>query len=171
MRISALMHKLLIEKGMDGFSVTELRDASMLIRNDNIDSSEARKQVYRQILRFIKKDWLRYEGNGHKKKYYQTNLFRTLQFVPKLEMLEVNMLSSSSSYTVLHNERSQYKGELEVIRREIREYQSLNRRFPELQQNLSPLLEQAKDRSVHLHGKINVLENVLQTLSGTNAKY
>ena len=74
-------------------------------------------------------------------------------------MLEVNMLSSSSSYTVLHNERSQYKGELEVIRREIREYQSLNRRFPELQQNLSPLLEQAKDRSVHLHGKINVLEN------------
>ena len=163
-KVSAVMHKLLIEKEMDGFSVIELRDASISISNDHTEPDEARKIVYRQILRFIKNDWLRSEGTGQKKRYFQTDLFKTLQVAPKPEAVEVE-ISSMTDYSILRRERSQYKGELEIVLGEIEEYQSLNHRFPELKVKLTPFLEQAKERSAHLLGKVNVLTNVLKTLS------
>ncbi|MGF1701452.1 hypothetical protein L4D09_14230 [Photobacterium makurazakiensis] len=163
-KVSAVMHKLLIEKEMDGFSVIELRDASISISNDHTEPDEARKIVYRQILRFMKNDWLRSEGTGQKKRYFQTDLFKTLQVAPKPEAIEIDT-PSIPDYSVLIRERSQYKGELEIILGEIEEYQSLNHRFPELRGKLTPLLEQAKERSAQLLGKVNVLTNVLKTLS------
>ncbi|PSU42858.1 hypothetical protein C9J12_28590 [Photobacterium frigidiphilum] len=163
-KVSAVMHKLLIEKEMDGFSVIELRDASISISNDHTEPDEARKIVYRQILRFIKNDWLRSEGTGQKKRYFQTDLFKTLQVAPKPEAVEIE-ISSMTDYSILRRERSQYKGELEIVLGEIEEYQSLNHRFPELKVKLTPFLEQAKERSAHLLGKVNVLTNVLKTLS------
>lgn len=48
-KISAMMHKLLIEKEMDGFSVVELRDAFISTDNSGTDPDEARRMVYRQI--------------------------------------------------------------------------------------------------------------------------
>ena len=53
-KISAIMHKLLIEKGMDRFSVIELRDASLSISDFRKEPDEARKRLYRQILRFVR---------------------------------------------------------------------------------------------------------------------
>ena len=47
------MHKLLIEKEMDGFTVVELRNASISIDSSFVDLDDARRKVYRQILRFM----------------------------------------------------------------------------------------------------------------------
>ncbi|MEZ8296858.1 hypothetical protein AB6C40_21625 [Vibrio splendidus] len=163
-KVSAVMHKLLIEKEMDGFSVIELRDASISISNDHTEPDKARKVVYRQILRFIKNDWLRSEGTGQKKRYFQTDLFKTLQVAPKPEAVEVEV-PPTTDYTILRREHSQYKGELEIVLGEIEKYQSLNHRFPELRGKLAPDFELAKERSAHLLGKVNVLTNVLKILS------
>ncbi|CAK3469122.1 Transcriptional regulator VspR [Vibrio crassostreae] len=163
-KISAIMHKLLIEKEMDGFSVTELRDASISISSDHTEPGEARKIVYRQILRFIQNDWLKSEGTGQKKRYFQTELFKTLRVAPKPEVVEIE-IPSINDYSILRRERSQYKGELEIVLGEIEEYQSLSHRFPELKVKLAPPLERAKERSAHLIGKVNVLTNVLKTLT------
>ncbi|HHX8488613.1 hypothetical protein [Vibrio parahaemolyticus] len=163
-KISAVMHKLLIEKGMDGFSVVELRDASLSIEFTGSDLDEARKKVYRQILRFEKNNWLRSEGSGRKKRYFQTDLFKRLRLVPKPEIVRVT-LSSTPDYSILSHERNEYEGELEILLGEIEEYRSLNTRFPELEPKLAPLLKQAKERSGHLLGKVNVLTNVIRTLS------
>ncbi|MGF1827456.1 hypothetical protein [Vibrio splendidus] len=163
-KISAVMHKLLIEKGMDGFSVIELRDASLLATDSGVDPDEARKRIYRQILRFTKNNWLTSEGKGQQKRYYQTNLFRSLQSLPKRETTKFKT-SLNPDYAVLRREHSQYKAELEIVLGEIEEYQSINRRFPELEPRLNLLLEQAKERSVNLLGKVNVLTNVIKTIS------
>ncbi|GAM75653.1 response regulator [Vibrio ishigakensis] len=48
---------------------------------------------------------------------------------------------------------------------EIDEYQSIIRRFEELEVKLEPLLEQARERSAQLLGKVNVLNTVINTLS------
>ena len=48
-KISAVMHKLLIEKRMDGFSVMEARDVSLNDGCGTPNLDEARKKVYRQI--------------------------------------------------------------------------------------------------------------------------
>ncbi|ANQ29349.1 hypothetical protein BA894_23510 [Vibrio natriegens] len=163
-KISAMMHKLLIENEMDGFSVIELRDAYLSASDCGMDPDEARRMVYRQILRFTKNDWLLSEGKGQKKRYYQTNLFKSHQFHPKTHTAQLRLLSSAD-YSVLNREHSQYKAELEIVLSEIDEYKSLNLRFPELETRLSPLLEQAKERSVKLLGKVNVLTNALNALS------
>ncbi|NOI25726.1 hypothetical protein [Vibrio mediterranei] len=162
-KISAEMHKLLIERRMDGFSVIELRDALVSIGDTNLDLDDARRRVYRQILRFLKNNWLRSEGSGRQKRYFQTDLFKTLLVTPKKSSVDVGM-ASASDYSVLIHERNQYKAELEIVLGEIEEYQSLNSRFPELEFKLTPLLEEAKERSAHLFGKVNVLTNVINTL-------
>lgn len=71
MKISAEMYKLLIERTMDGFSVIELRDEFIALKGPFVDPDEARKKVYRQILRFIKKGWLRSEGSGRQKNTFR----------------------------------------------------------------------------------------------------
>ncbi len=164
MKISTEMYKLLIERTMDGFSVIELRDEFIALKGSNTDSDEARKKVYRQILRFIKEGWLRSEGTGRQKRYFQTETFKALPVEPKSVKNNIE-IALSHDYSVLTSERNQYKGELEIVLGEIDEYRSLNKRFPELELKLIPLLDEAKERSAYLLGKINGLTNVLKTLS------
>ncbi|WP_045395418.1 hypothetical protein [Vibrio campbellii] len=165
-KISVIMHKLLIEKGMDGFSVIELRDASLSICDHSKEPDGARKRLYRQILRFVRKGWLESEGEGRDKRYFQTDLFRSLTVNPKVERKNTPYpVKFPSDYSVLYQEHNQYKAELEIVLGEIDEYQSLNRRFPELEHRLNPMLQQARERSAHLLGKVNVLTNVINTIS------
>ncbi|MCD6670019.1 hypothetical protein LT068_13155 [Vibrio cholerae] len=55
-KINGVMYKLLIERGIDSFSVIELRNASLAIDGMTQDPDEARKRLYRQIYHFEKKD-------------------------------------------------------------------------------------------------------------------
>ena len=59
----------IVEKGMDGFSVIELRDASLSVSDLRKEPDEARKRLYRQILRFVRNGWLQSEGEGRDKRY------------------------------------------------------------------------------------------------------
>lgn len=163
MKISDEMHELLIEREMNGFLVVELRDAFVSIDDSYVDLDDARRKVYRQLLRLVKNNWLRVEGTGQKKRYFQTDLFKGLQFDVASENSNV-IISAVSDYSVLRYERNQYKGELEIVFGEISEYQSLCGRFPELEPMLAPLLEQAKEHSAQLLGKVNVLTSVLNKL-------
>lgn len=163
-RISAMMHKLLIENKIDGFSVVELRDAFVSYDKSGIDSAEARRIVYRQIRRFSDNNWLKSEGKGQKKKYFQTSLFKELQVESKAQK-PLFRSSEKPNYSILISERNQNKAELEIMLSEIDEYQSIIRRFEELEVKLEPLLEQARERSAQLLGKVNVLNTVINTLS------
>lgn len=82
---------------------------------------------------------------------------------PKLGNVDIE-IASSHDYSVLVSERNQYKGELEIVLGEIDEYQSLKVRFPELEPKLIMLLDEAKERSAYLLGKVNGLTNVLKML-------
>ncbi|MDF4350665.1 hypothetical protein P3435_23355, partial [Vibrio parahaemolyticus] len=103
MKISAEMYKLLIERTIDDFSVTELRDEFIVLRGFHIDADEARKKVYRQILRFMKHGWLRSEGSGHQKRYFQTEAFKAIQVEPKLVNVDIE-IASDQGYSVLTSE-------------------------------------------------------------------
>lgn len=167
LKISDEMHNLLIEKEMDGFLVVELRDAFVSIDDSYVDLDDARRKVYRQLLRLVKNNWLRVEGTGQQKRYFQTDLFKGLQIDTASDKTKVTF-STSSDYSVLRHERNQYKGELEIVFGEINEYQSLCSRFPELEPRLLPLLEQAREHSAQLLGRVNVLTSVLKTLCEDN---
>ncbi|MBF4249528.1 MULTISPECIES: hypothetical protein [Vibrio] len=165
-KISAVMHKLLIEKRMDGFSVMEMRDALINLKEAAQNPDEARKRVYRQIWQYQKRNWLRSEGEGRRKRYFQTKVFKDLDVAPRKKAKRETLIKESApDYSVLLRESNEYKGELEIVLGEIDEYHSLKCRFPELESRLVPLLQQARERSAQLLGKMNGLENVLKTLS------
>ncbi|EKO3569966.1 hypothetical protein P0F09_003205 [Vibrio metschnikovii] len=169
-KMNALMYQLLFEKKMDNFSVVEIRDALLSLKGVEQDPQEGRKFIYRQILLLEKKGWLSSEGEGKKKKYFQTKLLKSLDIISRECSSSKILISQSSTsvrdrYSVLMIERGEYQGELEIILGEIEEYQSLIQRFPELSSQIKPLLKLARERSALLLGKINVLTNVLMSLS------
>lgn len=160
------MHKLLIENGLDGFTVLEARDLWLSVDDKKLNSSEARKKVYRAIFNFEKKNWLRYEGSGPRKRYFQTEQFKEQPDYGGLNHQSgINHETTDQDYSVLLNERNEYKGELEIVLGEVDEYQSIISRFPDLQSRLAPIHQQAKERAAMLLGKINALTTVLNTLS------
>lgn len=165
-RISAIMHKLLIEHGLDGFTILEARDLWLTIDDTYSDSSEARKKVYRAIYNFEKNNWLRCEGFGRGKRYFKTEQFKEL---PDCKVSghppEINSSISDQDYSVLVNECNEYKGELEIVLGEVDEYQSIVSRFPNLESRLAPIHQQAKERAALLLGKINALTTTLNTLT------
>jgi hypothetical protein len=164
-KINKLMHKLLIENEIDGFTVTELRDHSLKLAVLTTDSVEARKRIYRQILSFEAKEWLSYEGTGRNKRYYVTEKFKAIASVPPRERHPVPKEAVAQDYSILEEERNSYQGELEIILGEVEEYQSLQSRFPELSTVIGSQLERARERSAKLLGKVNALTAAINALS------
>ncbi len=121
--------------------------------------------MYRSILHFEKKCWLRTEGSGRAKRYFQTVQFKELhKNVTTNNQVNTKSQALVQDYSILNNERNEYKGELEIVLGEVDEYQSVISRFPELENKLAPLHQQAKERAALLLGKVNVLTKVLNTL-------
>ncbi|EPV2528460.1 hypothetical protein ACV28K_000959 [Vibrio alginolyticus] len=164
-KINGVMYKLLIERGIDGFSVVELRDASLSMDDTSLDPNEARKRLYRQIYHFEKNGWLVSKSYGRNKRYFVSDMFKTMSIEPKKRPSPVKDDSlQSDNYSVLESELIQHNRNLEIVLGEIEEYQSLCVRFPSLDKPIAVMLQKARSRSAHLIGKVNVLRNVLGTM-------
>ncbi|WP_102523693.1 hypothetical protein [Vibrio tapetis] len=165
-KISADMHKLLIEKRMDGFSIVEAREASLSGKAMPNELGKYHQRIYRQIWQLEKKNWLRSEGYGKSKRYFKTAVFESFQFHLKTNNKRSYAAENiNSNYSVLVYERNEAQGELEVVLGEIEEYRSLKNRFPELESRLTPFQEDATERSARLLSRVNVLTKVLKTLT------
>ncbi|MFB2656324.1 hypothetical protein [Shewanella xiamenensis] len=171
-KINAIMYKLLIEKEMDAFSIIEARDALLQIESSNLDANEIRKKIYRQLWLFQRNGWLKSAGSGRLKRFYVTDEFRKLSIVSKKNTLAASSrrqkqrsIGNENEYFVLVKERKEHEGELKIVLGEIDEYRALQTRFPTLEDTIAPLLQCSKLRSAELLGKVNVLTNVLKSLS------
>ncbi|WP_217515157.1 hypothetical protein [Vibrio metschnikovii] len=171
-RINPYMFNLLIEKGMDDFSVIDARDA--LLNSSVIFPSkdDARKYIYKQLLSFEEKGWLSTIGTHRSKRYHQTSDFKALTVEPRVaskNKVNVDPIVTQTADTplmVLEQEKKQYEGELAITLGEIEEYQSLLTRFPHSRQKMQPLFNAARERSAKLLGKINALTNWIQVVQG-----
>lgn len=166
------MYKLLIEKEMDDFSIIEARDALLQIETTDLDANEARKKVYRHLSLFQRNGWLNSIGSGRQKRFYVTDEFRELSVVSKKDTSAASSrrqkqcsTNYKNDYFVLVKERKEHEGELKIVLGEIDEYRALQTRFPTLEDTIAPLLQRSKLRSAELLGKVNVLTNVLKSLS------
>ncbi|MEZ9603378.1 hypothetical protein AB4274_09120 [Vibrio sp. 10N.261.55.A10] len=167
-RINPHMFNLLIEKGMDNFSVTEARDALLNGTSAFPSKDDARKYVYKQLLSFEEKGWLSVIGVRRDKRYHQTNEFKALTIEPrsgrnrKAKVDSTDIQIPECSLNALEREKKQHEGELAITLGEIEEYQSLLTRFPNNKQDMQPLFNAARERSAKLLGRINALTNWMQ---------
>ncbi|HIF9528068.1 TPA: hypothetical protein ACX6S4_000391 [Photobacterium damselae] len=164
-RINPDMFNLLIENGMDNFSVIEARDALLNGTSTFPSRDDARKYVYRQLLSFEEKGWLSVTGTRRDKIFHQTNKFKSLTIEPRTSRKRKDTYGSmtgqvlDSSIKTLEQEKKQHEGELAITLGEIEEYQSLLIRFPNSKQDIQPLFNVARERSAKLLGRINALTN------------
>ncbi|MFO3907123.1 hypothetical protein [Enterobacter sp. 186315] len=174
-RLHPYIYNLLIEKDFKEFSATHLRDALLQITDEYSQVSEARKFIYRQLLRlealgFICKIDI---GDGRSKKFYKkTELFYSTTFtsgkIPKntrLQSVPTAVDAAPSDVEIFLNdirkEKVIHEAKLAVVLSEIEEYQSLMERFPNKKSYLTGLYQQAKNQSAILLGRVTALSKVL----------
>ncbi len=174
-RLHPYVYNLLIEKDFKEFSATHLRDALLKITDEYSQVSEARKFIYRQLLRLealgliCKID----KSDGRSKRLYKkTELFYSTTFtsgkIPKnsrLQTVPAKVDTEASDVDIFLNglkkEKLIHEAKLAVVLSEIEEYQSLMERFPTKRTYLTDLYQQAKNQSAALLGRVTALSKVL----------
>lgn len=166
------IYSLLIEKECNGFTIVELRDELLTVTDKYQDIDEARKFIYRQTTALERKDLLTSKGSGRRKKYFKTELFNNATFVAKQAVIQQE--KSISSHTdnqisplveTLLNEKKQFEAELAILLGEVDEYKALQKRFPEHLRLFYSALDDAKNNSAKLLGKVNALTTILASLN------
>ncbi|WP_391488802.1 hypothetical protein [Leclercia tamurae] len=183
-KLHPYIYNLLIQKDFKDFSATQLRDALLKITDEYSQVSEARKFIYRQLLRlealgFICKIE---KSDGRTKKFYKkTELFYSTTFtlgkIPKnsrLQTVPATIDSAVSEVDIflkdIQKEKVIYEAKLAVVLSEIEEYQSLMDRFPTKKSYLTDLYLQAKIQSAALLGRVTALSKVLGQDSNEHQK-
>ncbi|HCE2181054.1 TPA: phage tail tape measure protein [Vibrio parahaemolyticus] len=165
--LNEYIYTLLIEKGLDGFTVPCLRDELLKITREFNDVVEARKFLYRNLLQLEQKGLLQTKGQGRKKTYHKSELFKTTEFKPKKRKPQkVKAVTKSPDGTVSFDElvleRRKYEAELAIALAEIEEFQLLSKRLPSQKSSLLRLSEETREKSVRYLAKINVINQALK---------
>ena len=173
--MNVYLHFLLVIKQMNGFTVTEAKDALLDEKSEFTDEVETRKFVYRQLTRSVEKGLLERADNlndGVKKTLYsKTDLFFAAKVEPLIRGRKikkekpqhiVDKTGNDIDYQqVLKKELMAYEIDLSTVFEEAKEYKRLTERFPKLQKQLEQHHSGAKDKSIKLLGKIHALQNLL----------
>ena len=170
-KLNQHIYSLLIEKECNGFTIVELRDELLTVTDTYQDIDEARKFIYRQTTALERKELLNSKGSGRHKKYFKTELFNNVTFVAKQVVIEQEKSISSNTdnqasplVETLLNEKKHFEAELAILLGEVDEYKALQKRFPEHLSLFYSALDDAKNNSAKLLGKVNALTTVLASL-------
>lgn len=165
--LNEYIYTLLIEKGLDGFTVPCLRDELLKITGEFKDVVEARKFLYRNLLQLEQKGLLQTKGQGRKKTYHKSEMFKATEFKPKKRKSQkIKPVTRSSDKTLsldeLVLERRKYEAELAIALAEIEEFKLLSERLPSQKSSLLRLSEETREKSVRYLAKINVINQALK---------
>ena len=173
--MNVYLHFLLVIKKMNGFTVTEAKDALLDERSEFNDDVETRKFIYRQLTRSVEKGLLEREkslgGGANKTLYSKTDLFFTVKIEPilkgkKIKQVKPPHIADKAGNEIdyqheLKKELRAYEIDLSTVFEEAKEYKRISERFPNLQKQLEQHHSSAKDKSIKLLGKIHAIQNLL----------
>lgn len=179
-KLHPCMYNLLIKDDLREFSAAHLKDALLDMTDEYTHAGEARKFIYRQLLRLealglISKTET---GSGRSRALYaKTDHFYSTTFIPgKIPRnSRLNTLTAHASPDVsgedaflndIKKEKIIHEAGLAVVLSEIEEYQSLMARFPSRKRYLMELYHQAKGQSAALLGKVTALSKILGQNNG-----
>lgn len=168
-KINTQLNSILKDENFDNFSVTQLRDTYLAIASTTEDSIEARKYIYRQIHRLIKKGLLLKKGAKNSKSivYQKSELFFEAKFIE--QSTNATTVSQAISAPVITNdainqlEERLKESEVDLLTSigESEEYMRLYQSFPEMKAHLESQYLQAREKSSKLLGQIKAIKSVL----------
>lgn len=164
---------ILSSANFDKFTVLELRSAYLaLSQKPELDKTEARRFVYRHILRLEKSGLLKRIQSKKKDKtsYVKTSKFDTYKFIATNQHLDeevdVNFEEPDSPskdlLRILIDKLQTYKIELLTSIGETEEYKSLCLEYPQLKDQLQESYNLARENSQKIIGKVKALEKSIK---------
>lgn len=173
--IQAEIYKTLVVDCLDGFTLTELRDAYVdcsALRSTQAELGAYRK-VYRQVLRLQKRGlFTQIKNAGEPAKYYKTPLFYETIFVEVFrrdvmpsaiinENMASNVAAQQPFIEQLQRQAGQYQTELLTTIGESEEYQRLSEEFPVMRSQFESGYLQSTERRSKLLGHLRAIETVI----------
>ncbi len=176
-KMNGFLVEILKNETFDNFTVTQLRDKYLEISKSVSDTNEARKYVYKQILRLVGLGILIKKGkkNSQTALYKKADLFEATSFVTKGDGDEVikectsrivKKTNVSSSLKQLECTLNEYKVDMMSAIGETEEYIKVLETFPQLKEPLRESYESARDNSSKLLGQIKALEKAISIAQG-----
>lgn len=167
-KINEKMYSLLVEQQLNNFSVIALRDTYLASDLGETCPIEARKFVYRQILRLQEKGLLsKQEGESTRDATYsKTKLFNSTQIYSKScnnvsDIASILPKQRDSAITFLQKELQQYQVDLSSGLAESEEYKRLAKMLPELKPQLETCFVRSREKCSKLLGQITAIETLL----------
>lgn len=175
MKVDKLVGFIISHPKIDHFTALEVRTAYLLLSEDDaLTAAEARKKVYAQLLKLVRKGWLKKHISEKKNTAYY---IKTTNFV--LDHFEyansISYFSSSKEYKEFHTsdeaisdlyaKLNDYKADLIEGLGEVEEYRTIRNDIPELHDNLTLFYNTARESNSRLLGKIKAIETLISNLS------
>ncbi|KFZ36515.1 hypothetical protein HR45_16175 [Shewanella mangrovi] len=168
-KINAQLNSIIQDENFDNFSVTQLLDSYLAMCAVTKEPNEARKYVYRQIHRLVKKGLLLKKGTKNSKSimYQKSELFFDTKFlVQSTTAAPVSQVTSAPAYAsdaIKQLEERLKESEVDLLTSigESEEYMRLYQSFPEMKAHLESLYLLARENSSKLLGQIKAIKSVL----------
>ncbi len=169
-KLDAGLNSVLSRSDFDNFTVLEFRDAYLkIVDGKTMNKLEARLFVYRNVLRLLKKGFLkRIDAEDKRKiKYLKTVKFHEASLVNDEEPSSVNEYGEQTSgdrglLNKLTEKLQRYKLEMLSHVGESEEYKSLYSEFPQMKEVLQERYNNARDESSKLLGRVKALEMLIE---------
>ena len=169
MKLNNLVAQIIVAPNFDHFSAVEVRSAYLALNKDkSVDPNDARRFVYTELLKLVKKGWLK---KSVSKKKEITSFIKTEMFDPLAIDVNPEKYVEKKKYTELAktppigealNERlNHYKNELLTGLGEAEEYKRLCEQFPNLKSKLQPRYNEVREQNSKLLGSIKAVENLI----------
>jgi hypothetical protein len=160
---------ILLTENFNNFSVLELRSAYLaIVNNPTLGKVDARKFVYRHILRLENKGLLdrKYSDKKDrtfysKSKHFSPDKFHISKNIQKSSTPKVKEDENEGIKKDLVSKLNQYRLELLTSIGETDEYKSLSNQFPQLTKILQERYNQARDNGSKILGRIKALESLI----------
>jgi hypothetical protein len=166
MKIDPLVAQIIVATNFDNFTTSDVRSAYLALKNDYLlDPSIVRRKVYSELLKLVKKQWLKKSTSNTKRftSFSKTKAFDVEQLSLKTNPEPINLTNNiSDKQEQLLAKLNEYKAEMLLNIGESEAYKELYSEFPELVEDIQPQYNKARDNNTRILGKIRAIEGLLK---------
>ncbi|MEW6991968.1 hypothetical protein AADZ91_14965 [Colwelliaceae bacterium 6441] len=166
MKLDPIVAQIIVAVNFNHFTTSDVRSAYLTLKMDpSLDSSSVRRKIYAELLKLVKKGWLKKSMSNKKglTSFSKTELFNVEEISSKIKpAVTISTKSIDGKQEQLLSKLNHYKAELLLNIGESEAYKELYLEFPELVDELQPQYNKARDNNTRILGKIRAIEGLLK---------
>jgi len=166
LKIDVLVVQIIVAPNFDNFTTSDVRSSYITLKNDDsLDPIKLRKKLYAELLKLVKKGWLKKKSSNIKglTRFSKTELFDAHALTENIIAADAaKPFASSTKPHTLAAKLNHYKAELLLNIGETEAYKEIYAEFPELVDEIQPQYNVARDNNTKILGKIKAIEGLIK---------